>query len=832
MHRLVMASTLLALVDCSNGPQFICTPGKSESCPCPGRPNGVQICQDDGQSFGECQCPSSAGGGTASSNGGGSADGSTGGDGAAQEFEPGEFISLPPFSAEVAVVRIVFPPGSALAALAGSGGANFSTVAIASGGKGLTIAPLVPDPEGRLYTGPLEMEVLDLAGAVLSSTRVILRLPRPARVEPGSVLAEFISEAHQAVLQRPGTIAVKTPAIQSLSNALALVTTIQRQGTASAGIARVREGSVNIRVSHSDLSTYDSYLNNMRRTAPAGTTPRWGCFSSPLNLLSCTMAAGLTVAVASLVGWVGVGAGVVGATVFLGAMGGHVVLSILASSATTASGAVDVNAGQSPPAPVSKVLADQTQARRVIDAFWDSAGTTIGELLKRLQSETPTSSPDGTCADVPTFSCRGSVVVGTSGCSGNTVDIVDCARTGEVCAIGVFGTLCRGVPMDGGADAGADGGRDAGSDAGMGGGPLTCPAGQVCQDASGSGQFACLENGGIPTTAPACGSGCPPGYTCWRNGNDLRCLADCNQNCGTCPPGTVCLTCNGTSTCAQAGSSCCGSSICGAGTTCMQCHDDLQCDWPPNFLSICGTFANPNLYGYNPPDAGGRCVPNGGTCCTGVTCPPVDGGRCTRYPWYYLPDGGIQPEQTLLVMPLGNFCETSPYRGACRVVFASTTFGSGTPCPSGEFCPEAWTRCMPDVIGSYTAPRIPRADGGFILTGGVNCGSGFVNGVLRIDRAATQRDGGLSYVFFYPPCTGSAVTTDGLSFSGSCPSWSTVSWTVSGTQVTGRVSNSSGSCNFSLTKGCWSTLDCGPGLYCLPRPGFPAPPASQGVCTQ
>jgi cysteine-rich repeat protein len=59
-------------VACSDGDSINtdgCTPGKQSSCACPGGTEGVQVCAEDGTSFGECDC-----GGTTSDCGNGALD--------------------------------------------------------------------------------------------------------------------------------------------------------------------------------------------------------------------------------------------------------------------------------------------------------------------------------------------------------------------------------------------------------------------------------------------------------------------------------------------------------------------------------------------------------------------------------------------------------------------------------------------------------------------------------------------------------------------------------------------------------------------------------------
>lgn len=66
MHvRIIVAAALLVVGGCV--PQ-ICTPGRTEECPCPGGSPGAQACLADGRSFGQCECPA-VGGGTATGGG-------------------------------------------------------------------------------------------------------------------------------------------------------------------------------------------------------------------------------------------------------------------------------------------------------------------------------------------------------------------------------------------------------------------------------------------------------------------------------------------------------------------------------------------------------------------------------------------------------------------------------------------------------------------------------------------------------------------------------------------------------------------------------------------
>jgi hypothetical protein len=46
---------LSAGVGCEGDPQ-VCDPGRADDCPCPGGAEGVQVCADDGASWGECEC--------------------------------------------------------------------------------------------------------------------------------------------------------------------------------------------------------------------------------------------------------------------------------------------------------------------------------------------------------------------------------------------------------------------------------------------------------------------------------------------------------------------------------------------------------------------------------------------------------------------------------------------------------------------------------------------------------------------------------------------------------------------------------------------------------
>ena len=69
------------LVVASCVPQ-ICTPGRTEACPCPGGSSGAQACLPDGRTFGQCECPAVAGGTAAGGGlaaGGGASGGASGG---------------------------------------------------------------------------------------------------------------------------------------------------------------------------------------------------------------------------------------------------------------------------------------------------------------------------------------------------------------------------------------------------------------------------------------------------------------------------------------------------------------------------------------------------------------------------------------------------------------------------------------------------------------------------------------------------------------------------------------------------------------------------------
>lgn len=63
----------------------VCTPGKQETCACPGGASGAQACKDDGSGFEKCQCStsssSSGGGGAGTTGSGGAASGGSGGGG-------------------------------------------------------------------------------------------------------------------------------------------------------------------------------------------------------------------------------------------------------------------------------------------------------------------------------------------------------------------------------------------------------------------------------------------------------------------------------------------------------------------------------------------------------------------------------------------------------------------------------------------------------------------------------------------------------------------------------------------------------------------------------
>ena len=41
----------------------VCTPGKVETCPCPGGEQGTQACNADGNGYDDCQCPNGDGDG-------------------------------------------------------------------------------------------------------------------------------------------------------------------------------------------------------------------------------------------------------------------------------------------------------------------------------------------------------------------------------------------------------------------------------------------------------------------------------------------------------------------------------------------------------------------------------------------------------------------------------------------------------------------------------------------------------------------------------------------------------------------------------------------------
>lgn len=61
----------------------------------------------------------------------------------------------------------------------------------------------------------------------------------------------------------------------------------------------------------------------------------------------------------------------------------------------------------------------------------------------------------------------------------------------------------------------------------------TCPSGQVCIDASGAGEFACVGNGNtVPSTATDCTTNrtCASGFSCWGLSQTRAvCLADCGM---------------------------------------------------------------------------------------------------------------------------------------------------------------------------------------------------------------------------------------------------------------------------------------------------------------
>lgn len=78
-----------------------CTPGKVESCPCPGGGMGVQACKDDGSGFGACECGAGGSGSGSTSSGmtgsSSSSSGGTCGDGFEQSGEctPGSEFYCP-----------------------------------------------------------------------------------------------------------------------------------------------------------------------------------------------------------------------------------------------------------------------------------------------------------------------------------------------------------------------------------------------------------------------------------------------------------------------------------------------------------------------------------------------------------------------------------------------------------------------------------------------------------------------------------------------------------------------------------------------------------------
>ena len=85
------------------------------------------------------------------------------------------------------------------------------------------------------------------------------------------------------------------------------------------------------------------------------------------------------------------------------------------------------------------------------------------------------------------------------------------------------------VASGGGAGGGGGGGGGAAGGGGGGGAAAGCAAGNSCLDASGTGDFACLDSASnIPANAQDCSAAaCATGFSCWTTASGKRCLQDC-----------------------------------------------------------------------------------------------------------------------------------------------------------------------------------------------------------------------------------------------------------------------------------------------------------------
>jgi hypothetical protein len=127
------------------------------------------------------------------------------------------------------------------------------------------------------------------------------------------------------------------------------------------------------------------------------------------------------------------------------------------------------------------------------------------------------SSTGGIPANAPTCS-------GTQACpSGSTCFATMQGATTGICLIDCGST---GTGGGGGTPVGGGGGATGGG-GGLSMGSCTAPN-TVCVDASGMGDFACLDTttqNGIPANAPACP--CTAGSSCWQTSGGNVCLQDC-----------------------------------------------------------------------------------------------------------------------------------------------------------------------------------------------------------------------------------------------------------------------------------------------------------------
>ncbi len=108
---------------------------------------------------------------------------------------------------------------------------------------------------------------------------------------------------------------------------------------------------------------------------------------------------------------------------------------------------------------------------------------------------------------------------------------------------GDAGTIADGgTDLDGGTS--ADGGFGSGGGTGSG----SCPAGDLCEDVTGSGNYECMT-GPIPAGSTDCSSQqCPSGYHCANTGASAVCLEDCAVDPtggGSCPASQTCVNASG-----------------------------------------------------------------------------------------------------------------------------------------------------------------------------------------------------------------------------------------------------------------------------------------------